>query len=204
MIFIDEFGTHLGMTRRYARAPKGKRACGKAPCNTDPMITLVMGLSLWGPVAPLAFEGAMDGIIFETYIREGLAPHLLAGDVVIVDGLGAHRVRGVRDALRARGVCFRFLPPYSPDLSPVENCGSKVKEAVRAEQPRTVQAVYDALGRAIGKVTPRDAEGWFFHAGYLRGRRCPTRYRPRLPCRRSSHRNRSRLNRRPTGATRRS
>jgi hypothetical protein len=104
LIFIDEFGTHLGMTRRYARAPKGHRAWGKAPCNTDPNITLVMGLGLRGLVAPLAFEGAMDGIAFTTYVREGLAPHLQPGDVVVVDGLGAHRARGVREALRARRV----------------------------------------------------------------------------------------------------
>src|SRR5262245_3174113 len=82
------------------------------------------------------------------------------------DRLGAHRTDGVREAIEKRGAEYRFLPPYSPDLSPVENCGSKVKEAIRAEQPRTVDAVYEAMGRALASVTLRDAHGWFERVGY--------------------------------------
>lgn len=169
LIFLDEFGTHLGMTRRYGRALRGRRALGKTPCNTDPNITLVMGLRRHkGVVAPLAFEGAMNGAVFEAYVRQNLAPELQPDDIVVVDGLSAHRVRGAREAIEARGATYWILPPYSPDLSPVENCGSKVKESLRAEAPRSIQAVYEAIGRALGKTTPQDAEGWFQHAGYLR------------------------------------
>lgn len=146
--------------------------------NPDPNITLVLGLGLRGVVAPWAFEGAMDGEHFDVYVRQVLIPELKRGDVVIVDGLGAHRLRGVRKALRARGVRYWILPAYSPDLSPVENCGSKVKEALRAAAPRTVPAVYDAMIRGVDKVFRQDAQGWFTLKGYVRRRRRPARRRP--------------------------
>jgi transposase len=164
LIFFDEFGTNLGMTRRYGYAPEGERAYGKAPNCTDPNITLVLGLGLRGIVAPLAFEGAMNGDIFEQYVREQAAPLLQPGDIVVWDGLSSHHVKGAREAVEARGATCLPLPPYSPELSPVEECGSKIKQAIRAEEPRTVEAVYDAMGRAIGRVTPQDARGWFDHA----------------------------------------
>lgn len=164
LIFIDEFGTNLGMTRRYAYAPEGERAYGKAPNCTDPNITLVIGLGLRALMAPFAFKGAMNGAIFEQYVREQVAPLLQPGDIVVWDGLGAHRVKGAREAVEARGAECRPLPPYSPELSPVEECGSKLKQAIRSEAPRTAEAVYEAMGRAIGSVTPQDARGWFDHA----------------------------------------
>jgi transposase len=164
LIFFDEFGTNLGMTPRYGYAPEGERAYGKAPNCTDPNITLVLGLGLRGILAPIAFEGAMNGNIFEQYMREHVAPLLQPDDVVVWDGLGAHRVMGAREAVEARGAKVLPLPPYSPELSPAEECGSKIKSAVRAEAPRTVEAVYGAMGRAIGRVTPQDARGWFDHA----------------------------------------
>jgi transposase len=166
------------MARRYGRAPRGRRAYGKVPANPDPNITLVMGLGLRGVVAPWAFKGAMNGEHFDVYVRQVLMPELKRGDVVIVDGLGAHRLRGVRQALRTRGVRYWILPAYSPDLSPVENCGSKVKEALRAAAPRTVPAVYDAMVRAVDKVFRQDAQGWFALKGYVRRPRRPTRRRP--------------------------
>ena len=97
-------------------------------------------------------------------MREQAAPLLQPGDIVVWDGLSSHHVKGAREAVEARGATCLPLPPYSPELSPVEECGSKIKQAIRAEEPRTVQAVYDAMGRAIGRVTPQDARGWFDHA----------------------------------------
>jgi len=161
------------MARRYGRARRGRRAYGKVPCNTDPNITLVMGLNLEGVVEPIAFEGAMTGPIFEVYMRDRVAPQVQPGDVIVVDGLGAHRVRGARLAVEKRGAKFWFLPPYSPDLSPAEGCGGKVKEAVRAVAPRSVPRLYEAMGQAIGQVTARDAKGWFHHAGYTGPARRP-------------------------------
>lgn len=179
MIFVDEFGTHLGMSRFYGRAPSGQRAHASVPCNTDPNITLVMGLSSEGVVAPFAFEGGMDGTVFEAYVRYQLAPQLCPGDLVVADGLGAHRGAGARQAIEAQRASYRILPPYSPDLSPVEQCGSKVKESIRAEAPRTAQGVIDAMGRAIGKVTPADTKAWFRYRGYRpRCQRPPPGSRP--------------------------
>ncbi|APR74663.1 Mobile element protein [Minicystis rosea] len=120
----------------------------------------------------------MNGEHFDVYVRQVLMPELKRGDVVIADGLGAHRLRGVRQALRARGVRYWILPAYSPDLSPVENCGSKVKEALRAAAPRTVPAVYDAMVRGVDKVFRQDAQGWFALKGYIRRPRRRARPRP--------------------------
>ncbi len=165
-IFVDEFGTNLGMTRRYARALRGKRAVGSVPSNPDPNITLVMGLRHDGVVAPFAFEGAMNGDAFTAYAQPQLAPELHPGDVVFVDRVGAHRTAAARAAIEARGASLRFLPPYSPDLSPVENCGGKVKDVMRGMSPRTVSSVIDAMGEGIGAVTAADARAWFEHCGY--------------------------------------
>jgi transposase len=166
LIFIDEFGTHTGMTRTYGRAPRGERTHGAAPCNTDPQITLTMGVRLTGVVAPFAFEGATDGLAFHAYVEGQLAPELAPGDVVVLDNLGAHKVVGVRTAIEAVGARVMYLPPYSPDLSPVENCGSKVKEILRGEAPRSPSAVYQAMGLAISAVSSKDARGWFGRCGY--------------------------------------
>jgi transposase len=163
---VDEFGTNLAMTRRDGWALRGVRAYGAVPDRSDPNITLTMGLRLDGVVAPFAFEGPTDGVAFRAYVETQLAPTLKRGDVVVLDNLSAHHVAGIEPALAAVGAKLVFLPAYSPDLSPVENCGSKVKALVRAEAPRTTAAVYEAMGHAIGKVTPSDARGWFGRCGY--------------------------------------
>ena len=167
MIFLDEFGTHRGMTRRYGRATRGKRADGAAPSNPGKNVTLVMGLRLRGIVAPFSFEGAMDGNIWDQYIATQVAPTLRKGDIVVVDGLGAHRTRASRRTVRARGALYWILPGYSPDLNPVENAGSKVKESLRGQEAQTLDGLYDAMGQAIGQIGRRDARGWFRRAGYL-------------------------------------
>ncbi len=200
MFYIDEFGFRLNMTRRYARAPSSERAYAAVPFNRGPAITLVMGLSLSGVVAPCAFEGGMNGHVFGLYMAEQVIPQLPPNAIVVVDNLSAHHSEDARDALEASGfVVFDdpeevadetevlraeavegppgiqvwFLPPYSPELSAVEECGSKVKALVRAAEPRTASDVIDAMGHAIGQVTPQDASGWFRHA------RCARAPRPR-------------------------
>lgn len=180
------------MTRRYARAPSSERAYAAVPFNRGPAITLVMALSLSGIVAPCAFEGGMNGHVFGLYMAEQVLPQLPPNAIVVVDNLSAHHSEDARDALEARGfivfdepeevavddtedssseavkeptgIQVWFLPPYSPELSAVEECGSKVKALVRAAEPRTASEVIDAMGHAIGQVTPQDARGWFGHA----------------------------------------
>jgi transposase len=209
LIFVDEFGANLGMTRLYGYAPSGQRAYGKAPENTDPNLTLVLGLELQGLVAPVVFEGAMNRPRFETYAREYLAPVLQPGDVVLVDRIKAHLNPEVRAAIEAAGAEFHPLPPYSPDFSPVEECGSKVKQALRSAGQRTVVGVLDAMDSALHQVTPKDAEGWFRHDGYLdrpphprpqrRGTPRSPAPRGRTPRGRTSHRCRARDS--PTSGT---
>lgn len=177
-MFLDEFGTNLGMTPRYGWAPSGERAFGDAPVNPDPNITLVMGLRLGTVVAPFAFEGAMNGPTFLTYVQKVLSPWLRPGDVVVADQLGAHRAVGVSEAIEATGARYLPLSPYSPDFSPIEQCGSKVKAAIRTEAPRTVDAVYNAMANAIGTVTRQDIRGYFEHAGYVPPRPVRRRLRP--------------------------
>lgn len=166
LIFLDEFGTNLGQTRTYARAPIGIRAPGPVPFHTNPGVTLTFALRVHGIVAPWAFEGATNGEAYATYVRTQLAPHLHPGDVVLADRLAAHRNPAARAAIEATGASYRLLPPYSPDLNPIENAGSQVKRAVRADGPRTVRRLYSSLGRALQRVHSTDAQGYFAHGGY--------------------------------------
>ena len=186
LYYFDEFGLNLNMTRRYGLAPSGERAYGVAPFRRGVTMTLVLGLGLAGIVEPCTFEGAINGHIFGTYMAEQVLPHLPPDAIAVVDNVGAHQSEEARDALEARGVivvdspeeaCLDaeapgiqmwFLPPYSPELTAAEECGSKIKILTRAAEPRTKEALIDAMGQAIGRVTPTDARGWFDHA--LRGR----------------------------------
>jgi hypothetical protein len=195
LFYIDEFAFRLNMTRDYARAPQGERANAAVPFRPGPAITLVMALGLSGIVAPCAFQGAMNGHIFGLYMAEQVLPHLPPNAIVVVDNLSAHDSEDARDALEAHGLVVVddqedddeevadalekpgiqvwLMPPYPPELSAVEECGSKVKALVRGKEPRSVSDLIDALGDAIGKVTPQDARGWFNDARHARVSRSP-------------------------------
>ena len=123
-------------------------------------------LSLSGVAALMTVNGATDGDIFLVFVREVLAPTLAAGDVVIWDNLGAHRSQAVREAVEARGAQLLFLPPYSPDMNPIERCWSKIKTFLRAVKARTREALEAAIKQALARVTESDARGWFAHCGY--------------------------------------
>lgn len=163
---MDEFGFNLAMTPAYARAPRGQRAYCAVPYDPGRNQTLTVGLRVTGPSAPFVISEATDSDMFTNYIRTQLAPQLRRGDVVLVDGPPAHRGAEARDFLRARGVRLELLPPYSPDFTPVEACGSKIKTLVRRAKPRTKPALIDAIGSAFAAVTRRDARAWFDHYGY--------------------------------------
>lgn len=153
------------MTRTHGRAPPGVRVVDKVPNNYGANYTLVYGLRLRGVVAPLLFPGAMNGTIWNTYVLHHLAPRLRRGDVVVFDGVGAHRTALSRAAIARRGAIVEPLPPYSPDLSPIEPSGSKVKTALRKIGARTGRRLYAAIGPALLAVSRRDAAGWFRHCG---------------------------------------
>ena len=154
------------MTRTHGRAPPGVRVVEKVPANYGANYTLVYGLRLRGVVAPLLFPGAMNGTIWNTYVLHCLAPRLRPGDVVVFDGVGAHRTALARAAIVRRGAIVDPLPPYSPDLSPIEPSGSKIKTALRAVGARTRRRLYDAAGPALRAISRRDAAGWFRHCGF--------------------------------------
>ena len=167
LVFVDESGFHTSLTRLYARAPRGKRAYGKVPRNRGKNTTLIAAITIEGGMGEtIAVEGATDAEAFEAYVEHFLAPSLEEGQVVVLDGLGAHRTQKVRGLVERRGADLVFLPPYSPDLNPIEEAFSKIKQLVRKAGARTREALVEAIGRALAAITPQDAAGWFAHAGY--------------------------------------
>ncbi len=167
LVFIDESGFHTSMTRLRARAPRGERAYGKVPRNRGKNQTLIASVTLEGGMGEsVCIEGATDAELFETYVEEFLAPTLEAGQVVVLDGLGAHRTERVRELIEERGAELVFLPAYSPDLNPIEEAFSKMKGIVRKAGARTREALDEAISEALSAVTPEDVAGWFAHAGY--------------------------------------
>jgi transposase len=168
LVFVDESGFHTSMTRLRARAPKGKRAYGKVPRNRGKNTTLIASITLQGGMGEsMTLEGATDAAAFEAYVEHFLAPSLREGQVVVLDGLGAHRTQKVRELIQARGAdLVLFLPSYSPDLNPIEEAFSKIKQLVRKAGARVREVLEEAIGRALAAVTTKDTAGWFAHAGY--------------------------------------
>jgi len=164
--FLDEAGSNIAMTRLYGRAAPGERVVDSAPQNYGENITMLATLSLAGIAAPMTVAGAVDGVVFRTYVEAVLAPTLSPGDIVIMDNLGAHKVSGVRESIEARGAKVIYLPPYSPDLNPIEKCWSKIKTYLRAAKARTREALEKALKEALQLVSAKDAIGWFASCGY--------------------------------------
>jgi transposase len=165
--FIDESGINIAMTRLYGRAPRGERALGSAPQNYGPNVTILGALSCTGLGAVLTLEGATAADVFRAYVREVLCPTLREGDLVIADKLSAHKAAGVQEAIAAQGARLLYLPPYSPDLNPIERCWSKIKTCLRAAKARTREALDEAVTRALATVTEADAWAWFAHCGYV-------------------------------------
>jgi transposase len=166
LVFVDESGTHISMDRLRSRAPRGLRAYGKVPKNRGKNLTLIASMSLYGMGESMVVEGATDAKAFEVYVEHFLAPSLSEGQVVVMDNLGAHQPKRVRDLIEKRGAEVVFLPSYSPDLNPIEQAFSKIKNILRKLGARTHEALLGAMEEALSKVTPADAAGWFEHCGY--------------------------------------
>ena len=157
------------MTRLYARAPKGERAYAKVPRNRGVNTTLLASMSLEGMGPCLTVEGPTTKAVFEAYVERVLVPSLRPGRVVILDNLGAHRGERVRELIEERGCSLLYLPPYSPDFSPIEEAFSKIKALLRKAKARTRVALVEAIGRALEAVSTQDARGFIGHCGYLLG-----------------------------------
>jgi transposase len=166
LIFIDETGTNTKMTRARGRCAKGKRLCAKAPFGHWKTQTFVAGLRAGALIAPFVIDAPMDRQIFEVYVESQLAPTLREGDIVVLDNLPAHKSQRAEALIRARGAWLLFLPPYSPDLNPIEMAFSKLKARLRAMAIRTIDELWKAIGEICNLFTPKECANYFTKAGY--------------------------------------
>jgi transposase len=164
--FVDESCAKTDMTRLRGWAPSGERAHGHAPHGHWATRTMISSLKLDGTTACMTADCATDGDVFEAFARRVLAPTLRPGDVVILDNLGAHKRRRIARIIRARGATILFLPPYSPDLNPIEKMWSKIKSILRSLEPRTSEELHAAIAYALSQVTADDAQSFFESCGY--------------------------------------
>jgi transposase len=168
LIYLDESGVSTQMTRLYARSPRGERVHDAVPGGHWKMLTILGAMNHTGMLATMTVEAATDREVFLAYLDEVLCPRLRSGHVVVMDNLSAHKVDGVRQRIEACGASLLYLPPYSPDLNPIEKAWSKLKQGMRAVQARTVEALHKAVADLIPTISPRDANAWFRlrHGGY--------------------------------------
>jgi len=163
---LDESGAKTNLTRLRGRAPRGQRVHAACPAGHWHTTTILGALRLDGSTACMSIEGTTDTAVFDTYIRQVLAPTLRAGDILVLDNLSSHKNEPTLAWLAQAGVEVMFLPPYSPDLNPIEKMWSKVKATLRSAAARTPADLVQAIGDALHGVTRQDAVNWFAHCGY--------------------------------------
>jgi len=166
LVFIDETGATTKMARLRGRSPRGERCRAAIPHGHWKTTTLVAGLRLDGMTAPMVIDGAMNGGAFAAYAEHLLAPTLAPGDIVVMDNLPAHRVKGAREAIEKAGARLLFLPPYSPDFNPIEQAFAKLKALLRKAAARTVDALEAAIAVALDAFTPGECANYFTNSGY--------------------------------------
>ena len=169
LIFIDETGASTKMTRQRGRAPCGERLVAKIPHGHWQTTTFVAGLRSDGISASLVIDGAMNGELFLAYVEQQLAPTLQSGDVVVMDNLPAHKVKGVRQAIESVGARVAYLPPYSPDFNPIEQAFAKLKWLLRSAAQRTVGGLHQAIADVIEMFAPDECQNYFRHSAYATG-----------------------------------
>ena len=156
------------MTRRYGRSPRGKRLDGPIPYGHRKSTTFVGGLTSRGFIAPYVLGGPMNGAVFKAWVEQMLAPELRPGDIVIMDNLRAHKVDGIAEAIAARSAELRYLPPYSPDLNPIEQAFAKLKALLRRAAERTVDGLWNAIGQLLDLFPPAECANYLANSGYPR------------------------------------
>ena len=154
------------MTRRYGRSPVGERCLGKAPYGHWKTTTFIAALRADALTAPFVLDGPVDGQYFVAYIKQFLVPTLSPGDIVVMDNLPAHKVTGVREVIEAAGASLLYLPPYSPDLNPIEQVFSKLKSLLRKAAERTRESLWSKTGELVSCFSPTECANYFRHAGY--------------------------------------
>lgn len=166
LVFLDETWAKTNMTRTRGYAPRGQRLIGDAPHGHWQTTTFVGALRADGFIAPLVIDGAVNGELFRVYVERVLVPELRRGDVVVMDNLGSHKVAGVRRAIEDAGCELLYLPPYSPDLNPIENAFSKLKRLLRSAAERTVEKLWQTIGRVLDRFRTDECRNYFRHCGY--------------------------------------
>jgi transposase len=166
LVFVDETGTSTKMVRARGRCRRGQRLIGKAPWGHWKTTTFTAGLRCDGLVAPWVLDGPMNGEAFLVYVEKVLAPSLSAGDIVVIDNLPAHKVEGVRRIIEAASAKLLYLPPYSPDLNPIEMAFAKLKALLRKAAERTRDTLWDRIGQLLDAFTSEECANYLAHAGY--------------------------------------
>ena len=166
LVFIDETGARTNMARLRGRSLKGQRLHATIPWGHWKTTTFVAGLRTAGLTAPMVLDGAMNGPAFKAYVEQVLAPSLKPRDIVIMDNLSSHKVDGVRQAIKAKGAFLLYLPPYSPDLNPIELAFSKLKALLRKAAARSIDDLWCAIGELLDEFSPQECQNFFRHAGY--------------------------------------
>jgi transposase len=166
VVFVDEFAINTAMARTHARAPRGERAAVTEPVEYGASISVISALALRGVLAPMTIAGPVNGEVFDLYVEQLLAPALHRGDVVLLDNVRFHYSARAVALLKAAGARVEYLPAYSPDFDPIEECIAKLKAILRTLRARTQRKLGRALKYAIGQVTRADIRGWFRHCGY--------------------------------------
>jgi transposase len=165
-VFLDESGITTEMTRRYGRALGGARVEEGVPAGRWRTLTILGAVGISGWVANMTVEAPTDGDVFLAYLEHVLCPQLQPGQIVVMDNLGAHKVDGVAELIRQTGASLMYLPPYSPDLNPIEKCWAQIKQRLRALKARSLPSLQDALADALGTLSSQNAAGYFKHCGY--------------------------------------
>jgi transposase len=163
---VDETWASTNMARRYGRAPAGQRLVGPIPHGHWKTTTFVAALGAAGMTAPMVIDGAMTGDLFVAYVEQVLVPALEPGDVVVMDNLACHKRARVRELIEGAGGALWYLPPYSPDLNPIELAFAKLKALLRKAGKRTVDGLWEFLGQALDAFSPQECRNYFRHCGY--------------------------------------
>jgi transposase len=166
LVFIDETWASTNMARTYGRSRRGERLRASVPHGHWKTTTFVAGLRMGGMVAPFVLDGPINGDAFEVYVEKILVPELRPGDIVVMDNLSSHKRPDIQAMIEGAGARLRFLPPYSPDFNPIEKAFAKLKALLRKAAERTVEALWDAIGRFVDLFTPAECANYFASCGY--------------------------------------
>ncbi len=166
LVFVDEMGANTSLSPLYAYSPKGERAHVCVTRNRGPNTTLLSSMTLSGMGPSLAVEGATTARVFEAYVEGVLAPSLKRGQIIIMDNLSAHKTDRVSELIERQGCELLYLPPYSPDLNPIEEAFSKIKGLLRKAEARSREVLVEVMGQALSAINGQDACGFIEHAGY--------------------------------------